>query len=262
AALELDDDVPESLARRLHLANDHEDDADGQRLASAGHDLRARRPQDERAQPEHALDAVAATRVDQYLVDAAHALDGVEQDRPDAARDDHQDLRRVADTGEEEQDGDQHRRRDGPQELQHRLEQAAHHAARADEHTQRDPRDDREEVAREQSHQARHDVVDEPVAEPRLWEDLDDPRQRWLVEVRAVGAGKPPDGEDDDRQAEQHRHAPKDAGHVTHAGTSLRTDGCQASTQRSAARVSRFATTPTRPVTTTRAYIAGTALLV
>src|SRR6266545_4478920 len=46
-----------------------------------------------------------------------------------------------------------------------------------------------------------------------------------------------------------------------HAGTSDRTEGCHARTRRSAARVTRLAATPSRPVTTTRAYIAGTAPL-
>src|SRR5439155_20178583 len=103
----------------------------------------------------------------------------------------------------------------------------------------------------------RQHVVDDAAGEPGVLEGDEDALQRRAVEVGAAGAGEPPEREQHGRQAEDQPGA-LDQGH---AGTSPRIAGCQASTRRSTARVNRFAATPSSPVTTTRAYISGTASL-
>jgi hypothetical protein len=154
AALELHDGKAQTVAGGEHLADHHEDDRDGQGLAHAGGDLRAGGRQDETAQAGEAGDSVRAGRVDQYAVHRADALHRVEQDGPDAAGHDDDHLHAVADAGEQHDHRDQHRRRDGPEELQDRLGGGAHPAVRADQHADADAQEHREQVAGGEPEQA------------------------------------------------------------------------------------------------------------
>src|SRR5690606_22278906 len=84
AALELDDREAQTVLGREHRADDQEDDPDRQGLPSARDDLRARAAQHEVAQRGHAAQPVGAGGVAQHGVEAAHALDRVEQHGPHA----------------------------------------------------------------------------------------------------------------------------------------------------------------------------------
>ena len=121
------------------------------------------------------------------LVDGADALDGVEQDRPDAAEGDDDDLHAVADAEQQHEDRHQHRRRDGPEELQHRLEHAAHACATCRSARRARHRDDGgERVAGGQPEQAGQHVGGQPRPEPLVHQALEDLRQRREEEVGAV----------------------------------------------------------------------------
>src|SRR5438067_1525297 len=60
----------------------------------------------------------------EYAVHRAHAVDGVEEDRPRARVDDHRDLHLVADPEEQDRDGDRRGRGHRPQQLDERLEES------------------------------------------------------------------------------------------------------------------------------------------
>src|SRR5262249_6226513 len=80
--------------------------------------------------------------------------------------------------------------------------------------------------------------------------------QRRPVDVRAARGGQPPQRDQDGGQGEDVPGPQQDA---PHTATSPRTDWCQASARRSTDRAPTLMTSPSRPVTTIRAYMSGTA---
>src|SRR4030095_6875388 len=112
--------------------------------------------------------------------------------------------------------------------------------------------EDREQVADDDPHHARHDVRADATVEPGVVEDGEQLAQRREVVRGAAGRGHPPDREQQGWQQDGGEDAATHPGD-RHTGTSLRTDACQARTRRSSTRNPTLTMTPRTPVTSNTA---------
>src|SRR5690606_4443053 len=157
-SLELDDVEPDAVGRGEHLADDHHDDGNRQRLAAAHEDLRTSGRDRHREQATDAADPVGLRGVDLREVRAANAFDGVEEDRPEAAECDDRDLHTGAEAREEHHDRNEHGRRNRTEQLEHRFGEQPDPAEGSDQDAHADTDDEGADVADRETRDAREDI--------------------------------------------------------------------------------------------------------
>jgi hypothetical protein len=105
--LRLEHEEPDAVRAGHHLADHHQDQGQREAGPHAGEDLRG--GGGKRGEAGQSVDAGGVV---QRRVDAADAIDRVEQDRPEADEGDDCDLHRIADADHHDRQREQRRRRD------------------------------------------------------------------------------------------------------------------------------------------------------
>ena len=217
------------------------------------------------AQPLASCEGEGSRGLGHHAVGRSDAFDGVQQHGPHRAEDDHSDLHGIGDPHEQHHDGDQHRRRDGAEELQQRLERLPQPPVQPDQRSGDDADRDRQDDAQGKSAEARKDIREERGSDPGVDEGLQDDERPREELGRRDRRPHTPEQEQQEGQADgiqdavaqslprlrallRHPHRARVLGHST---SSPRTDWCQAKDLRSTKRKPRLIANPRRPVTMT-----------
>src|SRR5712692_481252 len=251
--LRLEDEEPDAVGARLHLADDHEDQCQRERGAHARKDSRAGRGQHHGEQLLKPWDPVDTCGLLQGGVDPAHAVDGVEQHRPHAPSRDDEDLELRSDAEREDRERDQHRRRYRTQKLDRRPGGPSHGAERTDQQTKDSAGHDRDGVPGEHSLQARYNVTRHPREQPVVAEAGEDVDQRREEEILRLRRPESPA----DENAGRHHQLQQQIANPPHAAASDLCDGCQRRARPSTVAKIELSDTPRRPATAMSAYMSG-----
>src|SRR5690606_3956086 len=136
----------------------------------------------------------------QYAVGRAHALDRVEQNRPDAAEHDDGHLLLVVDAHDDHEHGHDDGRRNRAQELEGRLGEHAQDAARTDHESQQNAEDDGGDDSDDHTGDARDDIGGEAFARPDIAEDAEDLERFGHEKIVVAKREKPPEDQQNDRE--------------------------------------------------------------
>src|SRR5439155_8596564 len=196
-----------------------------------------------------------ARRLEQGPIDAAHAVDRVQQDGEEAEEGDEGHLLRVPDRmQEDDRDRQQCRRRHRAPDLDVRHRRPACPGKESERNAEGDAEHDCDREAEPDALEARDDVLVEVCEEPQLSKlDGDRRRPRELHRVCARGPELPAH-HDRDRDGDLGGGPPETVGASAH-NAARRWEGCQRSALRSTALKARWMTSPSAPVATARAYI-------
>ena len=224
--------VPDAARRAPPLRQHHDDHREREARSHAGDYLRHCCRHDDAAHRLAPGDAVRPGRLHQRRLDAADAVNRVEEDREEAEERDECDLLLVEDPQQHDRDREECRRRHRSPVLDVRHRPQARPAREADRNPQAHTGDDCDTEAEGDPFQAGEHVRPELGEEPQILELGENRRQAW--ELRVVGRRRPqlPGGEDQDRDGDL-RADDEDPIRARAHGSSTRCEGCQRKARRS-----------------------------